>query len=152
MEASLAGRATGDAGATQGTSVKIVPGFTEAESAVIAETQAALQSENFKKLQEFARTGTEGQVTIAGRTVFYVPDLPPRYSGMTMTSPIHGDEGFVIGPDALTSPMETTKTFLQEIYRLRMGQSASGISGAGVADQTQAAHAFADRAYGALMP
>ena len=69
-----------------------------------------------------------------------------------MTSPIHGDERFVIGPDALTSPMGTAKTFLQEIYRLRMGQSASGISGTGVADQTQAAHAFADRAYGVRMP
>ena len=66
VKASLAGRMTGDAGTAQGTSVKSIPGFTEAESSVIAETQAALQSKNFQKLQEFARTGTKGRATIAG--------------------------------------------------------------------------------------
>ena len=116
--------------------------------AVIQEVQAALQSDGFRALQQAFRSGTEAQVTVAGRTVFYVPDLPAGYSGMTMSAV----EGFILGPDAMASQIEVAKTFLHEVYRLRMGQSASGARGDEVASFTQAAHAFAQRAYGALTP
>lgn len=126
----------------------MIPGFTAVESEVIQEVQAALRSDGFKALRQAFRSGTEAQVTVAGRTVFYVPDLPAGYSGMTMSAV----EGFILGPEAMASSKEVAKTFLHETYRLRMGQSASGAGSGQVADFTQAAHAFAERAYGALTP
>ena len=127
---------------------KPIPGFTETESAAIAETEAALRSDGFKALKKAFQTGTEAAIVIDGRTIFYVPDLPPGYSGMTMTA----DQGFVMGPDAMASPEEAAKTFLQEIYRLRSAQNASGAAGSDIAAQTRSAHDFADRAYGVLKP
>ncbi len=127
---------------------KPIPGFTETESSVIAETQDALRSDGFKALEKAFQTGTEAAVVINGRAVFYVPDLPPGYSGMTMTA----DQGFVMGPDAMASTEEATKTFLQEIYRLRSAQTASGAANSEIAAQTRSAHDFADRAHGVLKP
>lgn len=79
-------------------------------------------------------------VNVGGRLIQYEPSLPA--SGMTM----FGENGFLIGREAFTSPAELQKTVLHELYRLNTSTSATGVSAALAAQETKAAFDFAARA------
>ncbi len=61
-----------------------------------------------------------GTVQIGGRVIQYEPGLPA--SGMTM----FGENGFLLGREAVTSEAELTKTLLQETYRLTFSAIGRG--------------------------
>ncbi len=98
---------------------------------------------------EMARIRTAHQaaasvtVRIGERVIQYEPDL--FASGMTM----FGANGFVIGREAFVTEAELTKTLLHELYRLTTSAigRGRGASDTTITSETQAAFAFAERAY-----
>jgi RHS repeat-associated protein len=115
--------------------------FSAAETAVISQAKTILKSQNLIK-QAFA-SGVGTELKLAGKTILVEPEFPA--SGMTL----FGEDGFVIGKEAFASQEEFTKTILHELYRLE--NSARGATGAAkAAQETQAAAAFAEKAYGGV--
>lgn len=118
--------------------------FTAAELGIIREAQAVLGSSEMNAIRAAHNAGTPTQVTINGRLVLYEPGM--QASGFTL----FGENGFVIGRDAFSSPGELQKTVLHELHRLTTSRSASGLSGAVATQETNAAFEFAERASNSL--
>jgi hypothetical protein len=119
-------------------------GFNSAERGVIIEVRAILRSPEIAKIRQAAAAGKQAEVTIGGRWIEYVPEMPS--SGMTNFE----FNGFHIGREAFKSEAEFVKTLLHEIYRLTTSAIRGSGDSAGVASETQAAFQFADRAFPAV--
>ena len=119
---------------------KVIPGFSTVESGVIREAQGILGSSELGQIRTAHLAGEPVSVNVGGRLIQYEPSLPA--SGMTM----FGENGFLIGREAFTSPAELQKTVLHELYRLNTSTSATGVSAALAAQETKAAFDFAARA------
>ena len=124
----------------EGASNKIIEGFSEVESKTIYEAKDILTSPEFKKIRTAHEMGESVTVNINGRTIQYEPGL--NSSGMTL----FGEDGFLIGNEAFQSSDEITQTVLHELHRLNTTQSATGINGNLVTNETQAAFNFAQKA------
>ena len=120
---------------------KLFEGFSVDESRIINEAQGVIDSPQLAEIQNAHAAGEPLTVSVNGRLIQYEPDLPA--SGMTM----FGENGFLIGREAFSSPAELQKTILHELYRLNMSESASGVSSALATQETQAAADFAARAH-----
>ncbi|QDV26400.1 RHS repeat-associated core domain-containing protein [Aureliella helgolandensis] len=118
---------------------ELIPGFNKAESETIREAKGILSSEQMAAIREAHERGESVTVVIDGRTVQYEPGLPA--SGMTM----FGEDGFLIGREAFSTPGELEKTVLHELHRLNTSESSGGVSGALATNETKAAADFADR-------
>ncbi len=118
----------------------MIPGFTATESEIINEAQDILNSSELAKIQAAHAAGQPVAVNVGGRLIQYEPGLPA--SGMTM----FGENGFLIGREAFTSPQELQQTILHELHRLTTSNSASGVSGALATQETKAAADFAAKA------
>ncbi|MDB4956215.1 MAG: repeat-associated core domain protein, partial [Myxococcales bacterium] len=114
--------------------------FTPVERSVITEAQAILKASVFEKIRLAHTTGESVVIEVDGVTIQYEPGLPA--SGMTM----FGENGFLVGPDAFTSPSELTKTVLHELHRLRTSASSEGVSGDLATQETKSAFDFAEKA------
>ena len=71
-----------------------------------------ITSPEMGQVQRAYREGVSLMVRMGGRLVLYEPGLPA--SGMTL----FGEDGFVLGPEALVSQAELIQTCLHELYRL----------------------------------
>jgi hypothetical protein len=125
-------------------------GFNTIERKIILEVRAILKSPEILKIRQAAAAGKEAEVTIAGRYIQYEPGMPA--SGFTNFEA----NGFALGREAFTSEAEFVKTLLHEIFRLETSNIGKGVvEGASmqarVAQETQAAANFADRAFTAAM-
>lgn len=114
--------------------------FTVTERAVIDEAETVLTADSFDKIRAAHVDAKSVTVEINGVTIQYEPGLPA--SGMTM----FGEKGFLVGPDAFSSPLELKKTILHELHRLRTSGSAAGVSAEMASEETKAAFDFAERA------
>jgi hypothetical protein len=122
-------------------------GLTGAEAKIADEGLQVLENPMFVRLYRAFKSGTATEVRIEGKTIVHEPNVPAGTSGMTL----FGENGFVMGPRAFTSRLETVKTVLQELFRLRTSDIAGAAAADGsVAAETEAAHAFADKAVGAM--
>ena len=120
-------------------------GFSSVEAGVIGEAEAILTSAEFGEISAAAESGESIAVDIGGRAIQYEPGMPA--SGLTNFE----GNGFVMGREAFTSDAEAAKTVLHELYRLTTSTvPAGGADAATVTSETEAAAAFADRAYGFL--
>ncbi len=117
-----------------------IAGFTATEVGIIYEAGTILQSPQMKAIINAYKTGTPITVNIGGRLIQYEPNLP--YSGMTM----FGENGFILGRYAFSSPTELAKTLLHELYRLSTSASANGVTTSLAAQETRAAWEFAEKA------
>ena len=134
------GRAAQRGGVAVGASEGVIRGFTSTESGIINEAQGILNSSELAKIQAAHAAGQPVTVNVGGRLIQYEPGLPA--SGMTM----FGENGFLIGREAFTSPAELQQTILHELHRLTTSNSANGVSGALAALETKAAADFAAKA------
>jgi hypothetical protein len=125
-------------------------GWSTQDATIITRSQSILQSPQFQKLKDAFASGTEKKTEINGVTIMYHPELPPKYSGMTL----FGDHGFLMGPAAFKSQTETGATVLQEMYRLTTSEigPAGHAKVGGVAEETKTAQDWANRAVSALQP
>jgi hypothetical protein len=57
-----------------------------------------------------------------------------------------GENGFIIGREAFSSPGEFARTILHELYRLSYSASAGGVTASVATQETAAAASFAERA------
>jgi hypothetical protein len=122
------------------------PGFSDAENAVISETHSIMESPEMDRLREAHANGEPAEVKIGERTIVYSPDMPPNYSGMTLS----GENGFTLGPRAFSSDKELTQTVLHENYRLSESEILSegnSSTPSHVSEETDAAWEFSERAY-----
>ncbi len=126
--------------AAAGANGGVIRGFTFTESGIINEAQGILNSSELAKIQAAHAAGQPVTVNVGGRLIQYEPGLPA--SGMTM----FGENGFLIGREAFTSPAELQQTILHELHRLTTSNSANGVSGALAAQETKAAADFAAKA------
>ncbi|MBD9516234.1 hypothetical protein [Pseudomonas sp. PDM22] len=99
-----------------------------------------LNSSELAKIQAAHAAGTPIEVSIGGRLIQYEPGLPA--SGMIK----FGENGFLIGREAFSSPVELQKTVLYELHRLSTSQSSAGVSAELAAQETKAAFEFAEKA------
>jgi hypothetical protein len=102
-----------------------------------------IASSEMGQVQRAYRKGVSLMVQMGERLVLYEPGLPA--SGMTL----FGEDGFVLGPEALVSQAELIQTCLHELYRLTTSQIGRGAASSRdlVEAETQAAFEFAQRAY-----
>jgi hypothetical protein len=122
-------------------------GFSSVEAGVIGEAESILTSAEMGQITTAAESGESIAVDIGGRAIQYEPGMPA--SGLTNFE----GNGFVLGREAFSSEGELAKTVLHELYRLATsGVPEAGADAATVASETQAAAAFADRAYAFLAP
>ena len=117
------------------------------ELKIIQEVELVLKSKQFKTICNASNKGVSHSVIINNRTIVVEPEAP--ISGMTLFE----ENGFVLGKEAFTSKEELIKTLLQEIYRLetsnigKTGKATQEI----VAEETKAAHAFAEKSFFILL-
>jgi hypothetical protein len=128
------------AAARAGAKGGVIRGFTPTESGIINEAQGILNSSELAKIQAAHAAGQPVTVNVGGRLIQYEPGLPA--SGMTM----FGENGFLIGREAFTSPAELQQTILHELHRLTTSNSANGVSAALATQETKAAADFAAKA------
>lgn len=126
--------------ATYGAEGGVIRRFTSTESGIINEAQGIMNSSQLTKIQAAHAAGQPVTVNVGGRLIQYEPGLPA--SGMTM----FGENGFLIGREAFTSPAELQQTILHELHRLTTSSSANGVSGALATQETKAAADFAAKA------
>ena len=137
--------------ATIGASVDAGLAFSPVELGIVGEVESILSSSELVELRAAYAAGTSTEVSIAGRTVLFEPELPS--SGFTLSA----ENGFVIGPEAFSSEAELTKTFLHELYRLQTSQILQGVGTEVTAEmqalvtaEMDAAKEFAERAFQAF--
>jgi hypothetical protein len=129
-------------GGRSGSAAGGAAGFTAAEREIVREAHSILTSRQFGQIRTAFARGESVTVQIGGRTIQFEPRLPA--SGMT-----NFPDGFLIGREAFASEAELTKTVLHELHRLHtsaIGRGAAA-SGAAVQAETEAAFAFAERAF-----
>lgn len=117
-------------------------GFTAQEAGIMAEANGILGSEGFAEIVAAHEAGESVTVEIAGRLIQYEPGMPA--SGLTNFEA----NGFLVGREAFATEGELAKTVLHELFRL--GTSTvpeSGASSGVISSETQAAAAFAERAF-----
>lgn len=120
--------------------------FTATEQSIILEARKILSSPVFARLRAAQAAGKSVSVRINGRLIQYEPGAP--CSGMTL----FGENGFLLGREAFKSESEVVKTLLHELHRLATSVVRSeGAAMATVHSETQAAKAFADRAFKAVL-
>jgi hypothetical protein len=119
---------------------KSIPGFNQVESNIINEAKGIMNSADFAKIRAAHNAGQSITVIINGRIIQYEPGL--NASGMTM----FGENGFLIGNEAFSTSSELGKTVLHELHRLNTSSIANGASAELVAQETQAAFDFANKA------
>ena len=122
-------------------------GFSGTEAGIITEAESILTSSEMGEIVAAAERGESVVVEVGGRVIQYEPGLPA--SGMT-----NFPDGFLIGREAFTQGEgELAKTVLHELYRLATSTVPEGGATAEVAaSETEAAAAFAARAYELLKP
>jgi hypothetical protein len=98
--------------------------MTAIEDITVREARSVLASEEFAQIRAAYLAGQGTVVRIGGRTIQYEPAMPPNYPAMT---DFQGN-GFAMGPGAFTTPLETEKTVLHELYRLNT--TMAGVPGA----------------------
>lgn len=123
---------------------KALPGLSQSETAIANGANRLLNHKSFQDGIEGMRKGVGGEIDINGIKVVFEPDAP--MSGMTL----FGENGFVVGSEALQSTKELTKTVLHETHRLSTTASKSGVNKGLIKNETMNASNFADRAYDAL--
>jgi hypothetical protein len=114
------------------------------ESMTVSEAQSVLSSEEFAQIRAAYLAGRGTVVQIGGRTIQYEPDFPLNYPAMTDFK----GNGFALGPGAFTTPLETEKTVLHELYRLNTtiaGVPGAEISGESALVEGKAVHDFVER-------
>jgi len=94
------------------------------ESMTVSEARSMLSSEEFAQIRAAYSAGRGTVAQIGGRIIQYEPDLPPSYPAVTDFK----GNGFALGPGAFTTPLETEKTVLHELYRLNT--TMAGVPGA----------------------
>ena len=128
----------------------IEAGLSPKEASIANKALHILESPQFSNLVKANEIGEFTQIKIDGYIIEYQPDLPKYISGMTA----FGDRGFMIGPSAFSSREETVKTIFQETFRLNtrvLAQNGAGSLNAEIAaSETDAARAFADKAFAAI--
>ena len=126
-------------------------GLSKQAAALAYEAVKFIRSVEFNELVDAYKNGLVKQVTFDGYVVQYEPGIPQSCSAVTLFS----ERGFVMGPQAFSEREETSKTILQELYRL----NTSEIAGTGYpggpespnAVETNAARDFANRAFAAIL-
>jgi hypothetical protein len=119
--------------------------FSAAERGVIAEAKVIQSTGLFERAKTAIQAGRDIEVTVGQRTIVVSHEL--RDSGMTL----FGENGFIIGRNAITSEAEFAKTLLHELYRLEFQQGVQAGAAGGAATATQQAFQFADRAWTLLV-
>jgi len=115
--------------------------IAEIEGAVVQEAKNVMSSSEFDRLRAAYMAGQPASVTIGGRVIQYEPNLPTE--GMSL----FGGNGFLLGPKAFASAREASATVLHELYRLYTSVGdQSGVYGDLARHESNAAHAFAQRA------
>ncbi len=125
-------------------------GLTAPEADIAAEAANMLTCKPFNLVVVAHANGYPVEVVVSGIAVVYEPSLPQTISGMTLFA----ENGFVMGPAAFSSGLETVKAMLHELYRLKtslVGRAGTAIAGPMVTVETTAAHRFADKAATALI-
>lgn len=122
---------------------KALPGLTRAEMGIAKSAKELWDSQAFKNGITAMRSGQSSEVTIDGLKIVFQADGP--FSGLTL----FGENGFVIGKEALRSQDEIMKTFLHECYRLSTSAagSNSGVSQALITRETNNVVNFVERAF-----
>ncbi|HYV48360.1 MAG TPA: hypothetical protein VFA20_26050 [Myxococcaceae bacterium] len=121
-------------------------GFSTTEQSIILEARRILASPELAQLRLAQQAGRSLLVRISGRLIQYEPGAP--CSGMTL----FGENGFLLGREAFASESELVKTLLHELHRLSTSVvHANGASMATVRAETQAASAFAEKAFKAVL-
>jgi hypothetical protein len=129
-----------------GSSIAGLEAFTATERSIILEARRLLSSSEFARIRAAHAAGKGIVVRINGRLIQYEPGLPA--SGMTL----FGENGFLLGREAFKSEPEVVKTLLHELHRLTTSVvRAEGATQVTVQSETQAAKAFADRAFHAVL-
>ncbi len=115
--------------------------FTASERAIIREASAMLGSAEFAAIRAAHAAGQSITVNIGGRVVQYEAGL--TFSQAMTLSEVNG---FVIGPRAFSSSLETAKTVSQELFRLESGTLGYAQAGGYATEATAAAFEFAEQA------
>jgi RHS repeat-associated protein len=111
------------------------------EQGIVKEVNSILASPEFQVIRDANKSGTFAEVSINGRKVLYEPDLPS--SGFTLLT----EDGFLLGNEAFKSNAELGKSLLQELYRLKYGETLkSGLAVGQNTTETNAAFNFAEKA------
>lgn len=120
--------------------------LTKRETLIANRASKILENKDFKAGIEGMKSGTNSETTINGVKVVFQSDGP--FSGFTL----FGEQGFVIGKEALKSSTEISKTVLHETFRISTSAAKSGgsVSQKLLTKETNAAATFADRAFKAL--
>ena len=109
------------------TVTRTLPGLTKAETGITQNAKKIYYSEAFNKGIADMKAGKHSEVLIEDIKIVFQADGP--FSGLTL----FGENGFVIGKEALQSSDELLKTVLHECYRL----ATSGVKANPRLDQTR---------------
>jgi hypothetical protein len=120
--------------------------FSSTEQSIVLEARRILSSSELAQIRLAQQAGKSLLVRIGGRLIQYEPGAP--CSGMTL----FGENGFLLGREAFTSESELVKTLLHELHRLTTSVvRANGATMATVRSETEAASAFAERAFRVML-
>ena len=122
---------------------RALPGLTRAETGIAKSAKELWNAQAFKKGITAMRSGQSSEATIDGVKIVFQADGP--FSGLTL----FGENGFVIGKEALRSQDEIMKTVLHECYRLSTSaaRSNSGVSQVLITQETNNVVNFVERAF-----
>ncbi|TXB58097.1 RHS repeat-associated core domain-containing protein [Phaeodactylibacter luteus] len=128
------------------TASKALPGLSKAETGIANTAKGIMDSKAFKAGIEGMKNGTNSEITVNGVKVVFQADGP--FSGFTL----FGENGFVVGREALQSSDEIAKTVLHETYRISTStaKSGGGVSQGMVTKETNDVMKFVERAFNAI--
>ncbi|HFA51544.1 MAG TPA: RHS repeat-associated core domain-containing protein [Bacteroidetes bacterium] len=115
--------------------------FNNIELGIIDEVHSILGSREFSAGLDDMAQGISSEAIIDGRKILFEADGP--FSGFSL----FGENGFVIGREALGSQEELTKTLLHELHRLNTSNSSQGVSQELLSGETMDAFQFAEKAF-----
>lgn len=127
---------------------RALPGLTKVETGITQSAKKIMRAHDFKKGLAAMEAGENSEVIIDGIKVVFQSDGP--FSGFTL----FGENGFVIGKEALKSSDEIAKTVLHECYRLATSttRSDTGVSQGLLTQETENVVNFVERAFKTIRP
>lgn len=128
------------------TAVRVLPGLSRAETGIAQTANNIYHSNAFAAGIKEMKAGSNSEIIINGIKIVFQADAP--FSGFTL----FGENGFVIGKEALRSSDELLKTVLHECYRLATSSVKSKISigQTTITQETQNVVNFVERAIKSL--
>jgi RHS repeat-associated protein len=121
---------------------RIRSSYSRQEVALIMEARALINSDGMDAIREAYRSGQGVTVTIGNRPIQY----EPAFKDFAITNKEMG--GFLVGPLAVASEEELSKTILWELHRLELGNPfGAPIDGVASRLEFEAAQEFSERAF-----